>query len=127
MTDWGDDAMGNRILQGMEYADFIQISMFHPPHYHTSVVSFKNYVPFPPLLPLPLKVQCPRRQISYFLTPQRVKRGARINYVTNRQSCSAVQDHIIMLFLFAKLDCAVRRRVSTIGDAKESFIGELEI
>lgn len=34
----------------IEYADFIQISMFHPPHYHTSVVPFKNYVPHPPTL-----------------------------------------------------------------------------
>lgn len=38
-------AVGGR---GKEYADFEQISMFHPPHYHTSVVPFKNYVSSPP-------------------------------------------------------------------------------
>lgn len=105
----------------MEYADFIQISMFHPPHYHTSVVSFKNYAPFPPLHSPWKKVQCPRRQISYFPTLQRAKGEQGINYATNRQSCSAVQDHIIILFLFAKLDCVGGGHDRRCEEAKENY------
>lgn len=53
----------------------------------------------------------PLGQISHFPTwirpaaPQAEAAGE-INYVTNRQSCSA-QDHINILYLFAKPHCSI--------------------
>ena len=82
------------------YADFKQISMFHPPDYHTPVAPFRDSVPFPPLclvagteggfhgdrFPIPHELQGRRSKLCYKST-----------------SSSFVQDLLIVLSPFVKL------------------------
>lgn len=126
----------------MEYADFIQISMFHPPHYHTSVVPFKNYVPFPPLSiwcsdavvlfpPLKIGIQHPPTELQpttgtdfsfpHALSPfgARGKWRGKGNKLCYKSTIvlfapAAAQDHINILFLFAKLHCST----GSVSDSK---------